>query len=176
MADADSQTTDPSVRGVRISDLMTGGIFPATSLYAASECANGCALTRDVDAYAFLLIFWTSWAPRRFPDPMIRADRTQSLNRAPFFSVTLSRQGATFGRDCPAFLLLFVKIIPESYSSKISDPAFGLGPESELIASLKEHIQKATYAPNLSRHSDSFRTDLESHNATDPDDNTHDSN
>jgi hypothetical protein len=44
MAEADSQINNPSVRGVRSSDLITGGIFAAPSLAAASECADKRAL------------------------------------------------------------------------------------------------------------------------------------
>jgi hypothetical protein len=36
MAEADFQTADPSVCGVRISNLISGCIFAAASLYAAS--------------------------------------------------------------------------------------------------------------------------------------------
>jgi hypothetical protein len=45
MAEAHSQTADPSVCGVRISDLITWRIFAAVSFYATSERADGRALT-----------------------------------------------------------------------------------------------------------------------------------
>jgi hypothetical protein len=40
MIEADLQTADPSVRGVRISHLITGRIFAAPSLYTAPECVS----------------------------------------------------------------------------------------------------------------------------------------
>jgi hypothetical protein len=42
-----------SVRGVRISDLITGRIFAVASLYATPECADGRALTGAAEAHAF---------------------------------------------------------------------------------------------------------------------------
>jgi hypothetical protein len=57
MAAADSRTADSSVRGVRVSDLITGRIFAAASVDAAPECADGCALTGAADTDALLLIF-----------------------------------------------------------------------------------------------------------------------
>jgi hypothetical protein len=61
MAEADSETTDLSLGGLRIADLVIGCIFAAASLYATPRCADGCALAA-ADIYAFLLIFWKSWA------------------------------------------------------------------------------------------------------------------
>jgi hypothetical protein len=46
MAEADSDTADPSVRGVRIADRITGCISAA-----APECANGRALTGAEEVY-----------------------------------------------------------------------------------------------------------------------------
>jgi hypothetical protein len=45
MAEPDSQTADRAVRGVCISDLITGSIFTTASLNAVPECADGRALT-----------------------------------------------------------------------------------------------------------------------------------
>jgi hypothetical protein len=39
MTEADSQTTDPSVQSVSISDLIAGRIFAAASLTVAPKCA-----------------------------------------------------------------------------------------------------------------------------------------
>jgi hypothetical protein len=44
-AKTESQTADLSIHGVRISDLITGRIFATSSLWAASEWAEGGALT-----------------------------------------------------------------------------------------------------------------------------------
>jgi hypothetical protein len=52
-AEADSQTTDPSVCGVRISDLITERTFATVSPDAASECADGRTLTGTADVYTF---------------------------------------------------------------------------------------------------------------------------
>jgi hypothetical protein len=40
MAEANSQTADPSVRGAHISDLITMCIFAAASFYTAPGCAD----------------------------------------------------------------------------------------------------------------------------------------
>jgi hypothetical protein len=71
IAKANFQTADTSVRGVRISDIITGYIFPTVSLFAAPECAHGCALTGAADVYACLLIFCKRLASRRFIDQTI---------------------------------------------------------------------------------------------------------
>jgi hypothetical protein len=52
MAEADLQTADPSVHGVRISDLTTGRIFAATSVYTTPECAGGRARTGNIWSHA----------------------------------------------------------------------------------------------------------------------------
>jgi hypothetical protein len=71
MTEADFQTANPSVRGVCISDLITGRIVAAASLSAVPECADGRTQTGAVDVYAFSRIFWKSWASYRFPDQTI---------------------------------------------------------------------------------------------------------
>jgi hypothetical protein len=58
MVEANCSTTDPSVCGVRITHLTTGGIFAAASLYATPECADGRDRTCPADVYAFLLILF----------------------------------------------------------------------------------------------------------------------
>jgi hypothetical protein len=56
MTEPDFETSDPSISGVRIADFITRRIFAAASLYAATECADGRALTGAEDVYAFWLI------------------------------------------------------------------------------------------------------------------------
>jgi hypothetical protein len=53
MAEANPQIADPSGPDVRISDLITGRIFAAASLYAASECAHGRGPTGTAEICAF---------------------------------------------------------------------------------------------------------------------------
>jgi hypothetical protein len=62
MAEADSETADPSGCGVRIADPIPSCIF------AAPDCSEGRARTGAVDGYTFLLIFWKSWTLHPFPD------------------------------------------------------------------------------------------------------------
>jgi hypothetical protein len=57
-AEIDSETADPSVRSVRIADLITEHILPAVSLPVIPNCADGRPLTGAADFYAFLFIFW----------------------------------------------------------------------------------------------------------------------
>jgi hypothetical protein len=71
MAEADSHTIDPSVRGVQISDLITRRIIAAAPLCAAPEFADGRSLTDAANLCTFLLVFWKSWASHRFSDPTI---------------------------------------------------------------------------------------------------------
>jgi hypothetical protein len=71
VAEANCQTTDPSVPCVRISDLITARIFATASLSAAPECVDAGIRAGSVDFHAFLLIFWKSWASILFPDPRI---------------------------------------------------------------------------------------------------------
>jgi hypothetical protein len=56
IVEANSETIDPSLRGFRITDLITGRIFAAASLYAALDCADGRALTGPAEVHAFSLI------------------------------------------------------------------------------------------------------------------------
>lgn len=56
LAETDSKTDDLSVHGVRIADLITGGIFAVAMLYAVPECADGRALTGAADVYTFSLV------------------------------------------------------------------------------------------------------------------------
>jgi hypothetical protein len=58
MANADPEIADPSVRGVCITEPLTGRTFAAASLYAATECAERRALTNTGDVYVFSLIFY----------------------------------------------------------------------------------------------------------------------
>jgi hypothetical protein len=51
MAEADSEMADPSVHALRMSDLITGGIFASASLSAAPECGDG-RTSSDADVYA----------------------------------------------------------------------------------------------------------------------------
>jgi hypothetical protein len=53
MAEANSQTADPSVRGVPISDLITRRIFAAASLFAAPKCADVRSFSGAAEVYAF---------------------------------------------------------------------------------------------------------------------------
>jgi hypothetical protein len=54
-----AETTDLSVCGVRISDLVTGRHFAASSPYSTAECPDRCALTGAADVYVFM-VFSTS--------------------------------------------------------------------------------------------------------------------
>jgi hypothetical protein len=65
MDEAGPETTDPSVRGVCIADLITRCIFAATSLFDTLECADRRALAGTGDIYAFLLIFYKLIADKR---------------------------------------------------------------------------------------------------------------
>jgi hypothetical protein len=85
--EADCETADSSARGVRITDLITGRIFSAPSLYAA-ERADRRSVTGAVDICAFSLIF----------DKLILNKRiTQSKRPAqPSLGQTVPRQSANF--------------------------------------------------------------------------------
>jgi hypothetical protein len=57
MAEADTETTDPSVCGVCPIDRITERIFAAASLYATLDSADGHTLTdtADADALSFIV-------------------------------------------------------------------------------------------------------------------------
>jgi hypothetical protein len=62
MAEADTETTDPSACGVCTTDRITERIFAAAALYATLDSADGHTLTDTAEAGALLFIVWKSWA------------------------------------------------------------------------------------------------------------------
>jgi hypothetical protein len=60
-AETETETADPSVRGVCTTDRITERIFAAASVYATLDSADGHALTDTADADALSFIFRKSW-------------------------------------------------------------------------------------------------------------------
>jgi hypothetical protein len=71
MVEADSEITDPSIRGLRITDFITGHLFAPRSSEPNPKFAGRRAGSGAADVYAFMLIFWKRQASHRFPDSTI---------------------------------------------------------------------------------------------------------